>query len=72
MEIINPTYAKDPITKQITGINATVDGVDCLIPICPGNRHYDFIIENNIVITPAETEAVASVPDFVPANQLED
>lgn len=50
MIIINAKYSTDKLAGQINGINATVDGVDCLIPICVGNRHYDYIIENNITV----------------------
>lgn len=50
MEIINAKYIKSDLTNEITGIKATIDGVESVIPICEGNRHYDFIIANDIQI----------------------
>lgn len=55
MEIINPTYTVDPVTGQTDGIKATVDGIDCLIPLCPGNRHYDYIIVNGVTVAASPT-----------------
>lgn len=50
MEITNAKYMRSTLSNEITGISATIDGIDSVVPICEGNRHYDFIIENNIII----------------------
>ena len=45
MEIKNAQYFKDPIEKINVSINATIDGVDCGVPLDPNNSHYKEIQE---------------------------
>jgi len=58
MEIKNAQYFKDPIEKINVSINATIDGVDCGVPLDPNNRHYAEILkqvkEGTLTIKDAE------------------
>ena len=43
MTITSAQYLKDNITDTVVSIGAVIDGTDMLVPIAPGNRHYDEI-----------------------------
>ena len=44
MNITSAQYAIDEATNQNTSIVATIDGTEMIIPLAPGNRHYDEIM----------------------------
>ena len=43
MNITSAKYIKQPLLETVT-ISATIDGVECNVPIYEGNRHYDEIM----------------------------
>ena len=43
MNITSAKYIKEPLLETIA-ISATIDGVECNVPINEGNRHYDEIM----------------------------
>lgn len=44
MNIENTRYFRNTITNEVDVIIATIDGVQCNVPLAPGNRHYDEIM----------------------------
>jgi hypothetical protein len=47
MIIVNAQYIKatlDNPDNENTGVKATIDGVECWVPMTVGNRHYDEIM----------------------------
>lgn len=44
LNITSAQYVNSPMTGQSSSIKATIDGVDCFVPLAPGNRHYDEIM----------------------------
>mgnify|MGYP003124271164 FL=1 len=40
MKIESAQYSKNPTNDKISSIKATIDKVDCWIPLDPDNRHY--------------------------------
>lgn len=45
MTITLAKYVKNgPTSTAHSGINATIDGTECFVPLAPGNRHYDEIM----------------------------
>lgn len=44
MNITAAQYYEDPMTGNNTGIKATIDGTELLVPLSAGNRHYDEIM----------------------------
>ena len=44
MTITSAQYAKNPMTGQNVSVKAVVDGEEILVPLTPGNRHYDAIM----------------------------
>jgi len=47
MFIENAQYTKAPLNNpdnENTGVKATIDGVECWVPMTVGNRHYDEIM----------------------------
>jgi hypothetical protein len=45
MNITNAQYTKDEFANELSGIKATIDGVEMFVPIAPGNRHYQEIMQ---------------------------
>ena len=45
MNITNAQYTKDEFINELSGIKATIDGVEMFVPIAPGNRHYQEIMQ---------------------------
>ena len=45
INITSAQYAIDKATNQNTSIVATIDGTEMIIPLAPGNRHYDEIMK---------------------------
>ena len=45
MNITYAQYQNNLLTNELSGIKATIDGVDMFVPIAPGNRHYQAIME---------------------------
>ena len=43
MNITNAQYYNDH-DGNLSGVKATVDGKELLVPLAPGNRHYDEIM----------------------------
>ena len=43
MNITSAKYINQPLLETVT-ISATIDGVECNVPIYEGNRHYDEIM----------------------------
>ena len=43
MNITSAKYIIQPLLETVT-ISATIDGVECNVPIYEGNRHYDEIM----------------------------
>jgi hypothetical protein len=64
MEITNAKYT------QSGSISATVDGIEMTIPIAPGNRHYNALIEQGIEIAPYVEPAKTAEEIRVQRNQL--
>ena len=58
MNIESAQYSKNPTNDKITSIKATIDEVDCWIPLDPANRHYAEILkqvkEGKLTIKEAE------------------
>lgn len=58
MNITSAQYIKDEFINELSGIKATIDGVEMFVPIAPGNRHYQAIMEaveaGDLVIAEAE------------------
>ena len=58
MNITNAKYIKDQFINEPFGIKATIDGVEMFVPIAPGNRHYQEIMQQvqagDLVIAEAE------------------
>ncbi len=44
MHIENTRYFRNTITNEVDVIIAIIDGVQCNVPLKPGNRHYDEIM----------------------------
>ena len=44
MNIENIRYVRNTITNEVDAIIATINGVQCNVPLSPGNRHYDEIM----------------------------
>ncbi len=44
MKIESAQYSKNPTNDKISSIKATIDKVDCWIPLDPANRHYAEIL----------------------------
>ena len=44
MIFVNARYSVDQQTNQTLGITATIEGIDCIIPLDPANRHYAEIL----------------------------
>jgi len=44
MIFVNARYSVDEQTNKTLGITATIDEVDCIIPLDPANRHYAEIL----------------------------
>ena len=44
MNITSAQYVNSAMTGQPSSIKATIDGVECFVPLAPGNRHYDEIM----------------------------
>jgi hypothetical protein len=60
MKITNAKYT------QSGSISATVDDIEMTIPIAPGNRHYNALIEQGIAIAPyVEPEPIPPTEDQV-------
>jgi hypothetical protein len=59
MNITGAQYTKNVFTNEPSGIRATIDGVEMFVPIAPGNRHYQAIVEaveaGDLVIQPEPT-----------------
>ena len=59
MNITSAQYTKDLFTNKLSSIKATIDGTEMFVPISPGNRHYQTIMEaveaGDLVIQPAPT-----------------
>ena len=45
MKIESAQYSKNPTNDKISSIKATIDKVDCWIPLDPDNRHYAEILK---------------------------
>tara|TARA_B100001115_G_C15589499_1_gene281893 strand:+ start:413 stop:586 length:174 start_codon:yes stop_codon:yes gene_type:complete len=45
MNVESAQYKVDVDGTTKTGIKATIDGIDCAIPLNPANRHYQAILE---------------------------
>jgi len=45
MNIQNPKYLKDDKTNANIGVAATIDGVQCSVPLDTANRHYAEILK---------------------------
>jgi len=45
MNITSAQYVNDTFTNEISSIKATIDGVEMFVPLAPGNRHYQVIME---------------------------
>jgi len=45
MKIESAKYFKTPISDDVVGINATIDGSEWSVPLDPANRHYAAILE---------------------------
>lgn len=58
MNITSAQYTKDEFTNKPSSIKATIDGVEMFVPIAPGNRHYQEIMQQveagDLVIAEAE------------------
>jgi len=58
MNITNAQYIKDQFINEPFGIKAAIDGVEMFVPIAPGNRHYQEIMQQvqagDLVIAEAE------------------
>jgi hypothetical protein len=58
MNITSAQYQNDSFTNEPSGIKATIDGVEMFVPIAPGNRHYQEIMQQveagDLVIAEAE------------------
>ena len=58
MNITTAQYIKDTFTNEPSGIKASIDGVEMFVPIAPGNRHYQEIMQQvqagDLVIAEAE------------------
>ena len=44
LNITSVQYVNSPMTGQPSSIKATIDGVECFVPLAPGNRHHDEIM----------------------------
>lgn len=59
MDITSAQYHAHPLANESFVIKATIDGVEMLVPIASGNRHYQAIMEavevGDLVIQPAPT-----------------
>lgn len=44
MNITSAQYVLSLITNQNGSIVATIDGTEMIVPLAPGNRHYDEIV----------------------------
>ena len=57
MAVTTAQYGKDPQTEENSCVNATIDGEKWSVPIDPGNRHYQEILEwvadGNTIAEPA-------------------
>jgi hypothetical protein len=51
-------YSPDTISGSITGIKATIDGIEMSVPLDPANRHYAEILRQvangTLVVSAAE------------------
>jgi len=45
MNITSAQYVNDTFTNEISSIKVTIDGVEMFVPLAPGNRHYQAIME---------------------------
>jgi hypothetical protein len=45
MEITKAQYHISPTDKSSKNIKATIDGVECFVPLDPNNRHYAEILK---------------------------
>lgn len=58
MNITSAQYTKEPFANEVSGIKAIIDEVEMFVPIAPGNRHYQEIMEQveagDLVIVEAE------------------
>jgi hypothetical protein len=52
MNITSAKYENSPMTGEVGGIKAIIDGQEWSVPLSPGNRHYDAIIAQGIEIEP--------------------
>ena len=44
MNITSAQYVLSLVTNQNESIVATIDGTEMIVPLAPGNRHYDEIM----------------------------
>jgi hypothetical protein len=44
MNITSAKYENSPMTGQLGGIKAIIDGIEWSVPLAAGNRHYEEIM----------------------------